>query len=103
MATRKSKPEKFARYDSADYLRTPEELAEYLAAAFEDGGGDAAYMAHAIGVAARAHGMMQLAKETGLGRESLYKALSKDGNPSLDTVLRVLQALGVRLTTTTVV
>jgi probable addiction module antidote protein len=54
-------------------------------------------MAQVIGVAARAHGMMQLAKETGLSREGLYKALSKDGNPSLDTIVKVMRALGVRL------
>jgi probable addiction module antidote protein len=54
-------------------------------------------MTHVIGVAARAHGMMQLAKDSGLSRESLYKALSKDGNPSLATIVKVMRALGVRL------
>jgi probable addiction module antidote protein len=95
--TRTRKPEKFSHYDSADYLKTPAELAEYLAVSFEEGGDDPAYMAQVIGVAARAHGMMQLAKETGLSREGLYKALSKDGNPSLDTIVKVMRALGVRL------
>jgi probable addiction module antidote protein len=97
MATRKRVPEKFARYDSAEYLKGPEEIAEYLAAAFEEGGGDAAYMAHVIGTAARAHGMMQLAKQTGLTREGLYKALAQGGNPSFDTIVRVMEALGVKL------
>ena len=98
MATRTRKTERFARYDSADYLRTPEDVAEYLAAAFEKDGGDAAYMAHFIGVAARAHGgMTNLAKETGMSRAGLYKALSKDGNPSFDTIVKAMRVLGVRL------
>ena len=65
MATRTRKTDRFTRYDSADYLKTQEDVAEYLVAAFEEGGNDAAYMAHVIGVAARAHGgMTELAKET---------------------------------------
>ncbi|CAA2144553.1 MULTISPECIES: addiction module antidote protein [Methylobacterium] len=87
-------------YDSADYLDTDEAVAEYLAAAFEEG--DAALLRHALGVAARAHGMTQIARETGLSRESLYRALSDEGNPSLDTTMRVLKALNLRLTTTVV-
>jgi probable addiction module antidote protein len=98
MATRNRKIEKFARYDSADYLETPEDVAEYLVAAFEDGGDDAAYMAHVIGIAARAHGgMTRLAKETGMTRAGLYKALSKDGNPSFETIVKAMRVLGVRL------
>lgn len=98
MATRNRKAEKFAGYDSADYLKTPEDVAEYLVAAFEDGGDDAAYMAHVIGIAARAHGgMTKLAKETGMTRAGLYKALSKDGNPSFDTIIKAMRVLGVRL------
>lgn len=98
MATRNRKAEKFARYDSAEYLKTPDEVAEYLVAAFEDGGDDAAYMAHVIGIAARAHGgMTKLAQETGMTRAGLYKALSKDGNPSFDTIARAMRVLGVRL------
>ena len=98
MATRNIKAEKFARYDSADYLKTPEDVAEYLVAAFEDGSDDAAYMAHVIGIAARAHGgMTRLAKETGMTRAGLYKALSKDGNPSFDTIVKAMRVLGVRL------
>lgn len=92
------KTEKFARYDSADYLKTPEDVAEYLLAAFEEGGDDAAYMAHVIGIAARAHGgMSKLARETGMTRAGLYKALSRDGNPSFDTIVKAMRVLGVRL------
>ena len=98
MATRNRKAEKFTRYDSAEYLKTPDEVAEYLVAAFEDGGDDAAYMAHVIGIAARAHGgMTKLAKETGMTRAGLYKALSKNGNPSFDTIVKAMRVLGVRL------
>jgi probable addiction module antidote protein len=98
MATRTRKTQRFARYDSADYLKTPEDVAEYLVAAFEAGGDDAAYMAHVIGVAARAHGgMTKLAKDTGMTRAGLYKALSKDGNPSFDTIVKTMRVLGVRL------
>lgn len=69
MASRNKKVEKFARFDSADYLKTPEDVAEYLVSAFGDGGDDAVYMTHVIGVAARAHGgMTKLAKGTGTSR-----------------------------------
>ena len=98
MATRTRKTVRLTRYDSADYLETPEDVAEYLAAAFEEGGDDAAYMAQVIGVAARAHGgMTKLAKATGMTRAGLYKALSKDGNPSFDTIVKAMRVLGVRL------
>ena len=98
MSTRNRKAERFARYHSADYLKTPEDVAEHLVAAFEDGGDDAAYVAHVIGIAARAHGgMTKLAKETGMTRAGLYKALSKDGNPSFDTIVKAMRVLGVRL------
>ncbi|MBD8907119.1 addiction module antidote protein [Methylorubrum zatmanii] len=83
-------------YDSAEFLDTDEAVAEYLAAAIEEG--DAVLFRRALGVAARARGMTQIAREAGLSRESLYRALSDDGNPSLDTALRVLNALNVRLT-----
>ena len=85
-------------YDSAEYLGTDEAVAEYLAAAVEEG--DAALFRHALGVVARARGMTQIAREAGLSRESLYRALSEDGNPSLDTAMRVLKTLNVRLTAT---
>jgi probable addiction module antidote protein len=98
MAAKIRKRERFAHYDSADYLKTPEDVAEYLIAAFDEGGDDAAYMAHVIGVAARAHGgMAKLAKETGMTRAGLYKALSKDGNPSFETIVKAMRVLGVRL------
>ena len=91
----------FSRYDSVDYLKTEEDMAAYLAACFEEAPDDPAYIADAIGTVARAHGMMRLAKETGLTREGLYKAFSKDGNPSLATVLKVIRALGLKLTAST--
>ncbi len=87
-------------YDSAEFLDTDEAVAEYLAAAVEDG--DPALFRHALGVVARARGMTQIAREAGLSRESLYRALSPEGNPSLDTALRVLKALNVRLTAASV-
>lgn len=82
-------------WDAADYLRTPHDMAGYLEAALEDG--DPGVIAAAIGDIARAKGMSRVAEEAGLGRESLYKALSRDGNPELATVLRVLKALGIQL------
>ena len=81
--------------------RQPEDLGghpSYLIACFEEAPDDAAYIAAALGDVARARGMTKLAQRTGLTRMGLYKALSKDGNPSLDTVLKVLHALGLRLT-----
>jgi probable addiction module antidote protein len=84
-------------YDVAEQLRTPEEMAAYLDAWLTDYPEDSAGIARALGDVARAAGMTQLARDTGLSRESLYKALSDSGNPSLDTVLRVAKALGLRL------
>ena len=88
---------KTTRWDSAEYLKTDKNMVAYINACFEEGGNDAAFIAHAVGVVARANGMTQLAKETGLGRESLYKALSGEGNPSFSTILKVMHALGVKL------
>jgi probable addiction module antidote protein len=82
-------------WDSAKYLKTDEDIAEYLEAVFEDG--DPALITHALGVVARAKGMSQIAQAAGLGRESLYKALSPDGNPEFATVLKVVRALGLKL------
>jgi probable addiction module antidote protein len=82
-------------WDAADYLRSREDMAAYLEAALEDG--DAQVIAAALGDIARASGMTTIARESGLGRESLYKALSPNGNPELATVLRVLAALGLQL------
>jgi len=84
-------------YDVAEQLRTPEEMAAYLDAWFEEAPDDAVGIARALGDIARARGMSQVARDAGLSRESLYKALSANGNPSFATVLKVARALGVRL------
>jgi probable addiction module antidote protein len=85
-------------FDAAEFLDTEEAQAEFLTAALEEN--DAEFFAYALGVVARARGMTLVAKESGLGRQSLYKALDDGGNPTLDTVLRVLDALGIRLVAT---
>ena len=82
-------------WDVAEHLDTPEAIAAYLEAAFDDG--DPALISAVIGDVARAYGMTQLARETGLSRESLYRALSEGGNPSFSTVLKILRIFGVRL------
>ena len=82
-------------WDPAEHLQSDEDMAAYLEAALEEG--DAALFAAALGDIARAKGMSQLARETGLGRESLYKALSPTGNPEFATILRVVRALGLQL------
>jgi probable addiction module antidote protein len=82
-------------WDAADHLHSTEDIVAYLEAALEEG--DAALFAAALGDVARAAGMSKVAQTTGLGRESLYKALSPDGNPEFATVLKVLQSLGVKL------
>ena len=86
------------RWDAAEHLKSDSDRAAYLEAALEDG--DPALVAAAIGDIARAMGMTGVAKRTGLGRESLYKSLSADGNPEISTVLKVLKALGLRLRAT---
>ena len=88
---------KTTRWDSAQHLKTDEDMVAYLDACLEEAGDDAAFIAHALGVVARAKGMTQLALQTGLGRASLYKALSGEGNPSFATILKVMHALGVKL------
>lgn len=88
---------KLHEYDVAKHLRSREEMAAYLEAAIEESDGDAAFIAMALGDIARAKGMAELSRETGLGRESLYKALSAEGNPQLSTVLKVAKALGLQL------
>ena len=85
------------RYDVAEHLRTPEEMAAYLEACLEEADGDAAFVAKALGDIARARGMTQVARDTGLSRESLYKALSGERIPSFDTILKVVSALGLSL------
>ena len=84
-------------YDVAEHLRTPEEMAAYLEASFEEANGDASFIAKALGDIARAKGMSQVARDSGLSRESLYKALSGKRNPGFDTVLKVIEALGLKL------
>lgn len=86
---------KTIRWDSAEHLQTGEDIAAYLDAVLEEN--DPALVTHALGVIARAKGMSQIARETGLGRESLYKALSSEGNPEFATVLKVIKALGLQL------
>lgn len=88
---------KTSAYDVAEHLRTPEEIAAYLDAWLEDAPDDVAGIARALGDIARAKGMSQVARDAGLSRESLYRALSENGNPSFATVLKVAKALGVRL------
>ena len=85
------------RYDIAEHLRTPEEMAAYFEACLEEADGDAAFIAKALGDIARAKGMSQIARDTGLSRESLYKALSGDRSPGFDTILKVIGALGLKL------
>jgi probable addiction module antidote protein len=84
-------------YDVAEHLRTPEEIAAYLDAWLEEAPDDASAITKALGDIARAKGMSSIARDTGLSRESLYRALSAEGNPSLATVLKVAKALGLRL------
>jgi probable addiction module antidote protein len=93
----KTKKSKTTPYDVAEHLRTPEEMATYLDAWLEEAPDDAAGIARALGDIARAKGMTQVAKDAGLSRESLYRALSAEGNPSFATVLKVARALGVKL------
>lgn len=88
---------KTSAYDVAEHLRTPEEMAAYLDAWLEEAPDDVSGIARALGDIARAKGMSQVAKDAGLSRESLYRALSQDGNPSFATILKVARALGVRL------
>jgi probable addiction module antidote protein len=85
------------RYDVAEHLRTPEEMAAYLDACIEEANGDAAFIAKALGDIARAQGMTKIAVETGLSRESLYRSLDGEHTPSFDTILKVIKALGLQL------
>ena len=89
--------EKFTKCDSAEYLKTDADMAAYLDACLQEAGDDPAFIAHALGVIARARGMSQLARDTGLARENLYKALSAEGNPEFGTILKVVKALGLKL------
>jgi probable addiction module antidote protein len=96
-ATSKTTKTRTTTYDVAEHLRTPEEMAAYLDAWLDEAPDDAAGIAKALGDIARAKGMSQVAKDAGLSRESLSRALSAGGNPSFATVLKVARALGVKL------
>lgn len=87
---------KLTSYDPAEDLTTDEAMATFMAAAFETN--DAGYIAHALGVVARAKGMAQIAGQTGLSREQLYRSFSENGNPTLKSTLAVMKALGIELT-----
>ena len=101
MAAKKSSPqaapEKFSRWDSADYLKTEEDIDLYFGLCLEEDPGDGSLVRRALGSIARARGMTQLARDTGLAREGLYKALSPEGNPEFATVMKVIKALGLKL------
>ena len=88
--------ERLTTYDPAEDLTSDEAIAVFMAEAFETG--DAGYIAHALGVVARAKGMSEIARETGLSREQLYRSFSERGNPTLKTTLAVMRALGVDMT-----
>ena len=88
--------EKLTTYDPAEDLSSDEAISVFIAEAFQTG--DAGYIAHALGVVARAKGMAQIAGQTGLSREQLYRSFSENGNPTLKTTLAVMQALGIELT-----
>ncbi|CDZ26309.1 addiction module antidote protein [Neorhizobium galegae] len=88
--------EKLTAYDPAEDLGSDQAIAAFMAEAFETA--DAAYIAHALGVVARAKGMMQIAKDTGLSREQLYRSFSATGNPTLKTTIAVMKSLGIELT-----
>lgn len=89
--------EQFTRWDSAEYLKTEEDMANYLDACMEEAGDDPAFIAKTLGTIARARGMTQVARDAGLSRESLYRALSGEGNPEFGTILKVVKALGLKL------
>ena len=82
-------------WDTAELLDSPEAIAAYIEAAFEDG--DTALISHALGVVARARGMSQIARDAGMSRDAVYKALSRDGNPTLSTLSKVMGAMGLQL------
>jgi probable addiction module antidote protein len=93
----KKTPLKLKRWDVAEHLNTPEDCSEYLAAIMEEPGVDEKLIAAALGDIARAQGMMQVARSSGLAREALYRALSPEGNPTFGTILKVSKALGLKL------
>jgi len=90
-------PEGFSRWDAADSLKTDEDMTLYFEACLEEDPGDGSLIRAALGDIARARGMSQLARETGLSREGLYQALSAKGNPEFGTIMKVIRALGLKL------
>jgi len=89
---------KTTRWDSAEHLKTDEDIKFYLEACLEEAGDDPAFIIHTLGVIARAKNMSQLARDTGLTREGIYKAFSTEGNPTFATVSKVAKALGLQIT-----
>lgn len=89
---------KTTRWDSAEYLKTDEDIQLYLEACLEEAGDDPVFIVQALGIVARAKNMSQLARDTGLTREGIYKALSPEGNPTFATVAKIAKALGFQLT-----
>ncbi len=89
---------KTTRWDTAEHLQSDEDIKLYLEACFEEAGDDPAFILHALGVIARAKNMSQLARDTGITREGLYKAFSTEGNPTFATVTKVAKALGLQIT-----
>ena len=85
------------RFDAAEHLKTPQEMVAYLDACFDEDAGDGVLIRAALNDIARARGMTQVARDTGLGRESLYKALGSQGNPEFATIIKVMKALGLKL------
>ena len=92
-----SRKESFTPWDAADHLKSNEDIAAYLEACMEEAGDDPAFIAAALGDIARARGMVDMAKATGITREGLYKALARNSNPSFGTILKVMKALGLKL------
>ena len=93
-----SMPEGFSPFDSADYLKTEADARAYFSACIEDDPGDGSLIRYALGAIARAKSMSAIAKDTGLARESLYRALSPEGNPEFSTIMRVCRALDLQFT-----
>jgi len=89
--------EVFTPYDTADYLTSRQDAAAYLEAAIEEAGDDPAFIAQALGTVARSGNLSELARNVGMSREGLYKALSAEGNPSFATISKVARALGLRI------
>lgn len=89
--------ETFAPFDAADYLKTSEDIAAYLEAALEEAGDDPAFIAKVLGDIARSGNLSELARNVGVSREGLYKALSAEGNPSFATIMKVAKALGLKI------